>query len=94
MFAAVSGCSRITCKSSKYTVIMFLVIHHCSWRVGVLIGVLHCVYPTLVMVNRYPPPGYTHSPEPVLPSSLNVPLAYAGEPFSPAQIVRVSPSSS
>jgi hypothetical protein len=53
-----------------------------------------CVYPTLVMLNRYPPPGYTHSPEPVLPSSLNVPLAYAGEPLSPAQIVRVSPSSS
>ena len=50
-----------------------------------------CGYSTLVMVNLYPPPGYTHSPEPALPSSLNVPLAYAGEPFSPAQIVRVSP---
>jgi hypothetical protein len=53
-----------------------------------------CGYSTLVMVNLYPPPGYTHSPDPVLPSSLNLPLAYAGDPFSSAQIVMVSPSSS
>ncbi len=45
MFAVVPGCSRTPCKSSKYTVVIFLVIHHCSWRVGVLIGVLHLCLP-------------------------------------------------
>jgi hypothetical protein len=39
MFATVPGCSRIACKSTDYTLSMFLVVRGHSWRVGVLIGV-------------------------------------------------------
>jgi hypothetical protein len=39
--------------------------------------------PTLVMVDRYPPPPrYTHSPLTVLPSALKLPLKHAGDPLS------------
>lgn len=34
-----------------------------------------------------PPPGYIQAPERVFPSSLNLALQYAGDPFSPNQIV-------
>ena len=40
MFATVPGCSRIACKSTRYTLSIFLVVRRRSWRVGVLIGVL------------------------------------------------------
>src|SRR5918995_1454196 len=60
----------------------------------VFAGLGRPAYLTLIMVDRYPlAPGYTLL-ERVSPSSLKVPLEYAGEPFSPAQIVRASPSSS
>ncbi len=90
--AILAALYQSVCKRGRTTLHTVGVVMGLAADINVAIGT--CGYPTLVMVNRYPPPGYTHSPEPVLPSSPNVPLAYAGEPFSPAQIVRVSPSSS
>src|ERR687897_1004210 len=58
--------------------------------------------PSLLFAGRrsptaafHPPPlGYTHWLDRGSRSSLNLPLEYAGEPFCPPQIVRVSPSRS